>query len=286
MEQLHYHSLRRRYTHKPGPSLHILHNLPIEFTQRQNEYFIHNTITLKNQYAHLEELFEHYLNQTTHQSQTHDLTHLRKHSSLLSKYPTNYQLHAFIIAYSPIPSICNQLMTDNLDPRCLTILRRLHNQPPHTHPMTQHIHNIVKGHPITIQNLKREFPHISQKILEEVFKCTQPIKGYHPNTRNENSDHTPPTNTHMHNHHTTTLTIFTWNTCCISSSLPGIQELTHTLHKSPRIILIQETKIKQHKSTSYIDRKLQNYKIIYNNFNNTTCKQNRYTRPTMARGVP
>ena len=241
----------------PGPSPHILENLPIEYTQRQKQYFIHNTTTLKSQYAHLEELFGLYLHKTTSQTQSHDLTHIRKHSSLLSAYPINHQIYAFIIAYSPIPNICNQLMSNNLDPRCLTILRRLHNQPPNTYPTKQHItptsitqittlaqvysyinDNIAKGHLINMQNLSNKFPHIPHKILEELIKCTQPIRGYHPNTQYDNPDDIPPVDTHAQNHQTTTLTIITWNTGCISSSLPGIQELTHTLHKNPHIILI------------------------------------------------
>ena len=106
-----------------GPSPHILKNLPIEYTQRQKQYFIHNTLTLKYQYTHLEELFRHYLNHNTPHPHNPNLTHLRKHNSLLSKYPTNHQIYALIITYSPIPSVCNQHMTNNLDPRCLTILR-------------------------------------------------------------------------------------------------------------------------------------------------------------------
>ena len=56
------------------------------------------------------------------------------------------------------------------------------------------------------------------------------------------------------------------------------------MYENPHIISIQETKIQQHKSTNYIDKKLQNYKVIYNISNNMTCKHNRYTGPTMARG--
>ena len=45
----------------PGPLTQILNNLPMEYTQRQQQYFIQNTLTLKQQYSHLKETFKPYI---------------------------------------------------------------------------------------------------------------------------------------------------------------------------------------------------------------------------------
>jgi hypothetical protein len=289
----------------PGPSSQILKNLPREFKQWQQQYFTNGSLTLKAQYAHLEGLFAPYITQTSTSPQNPELPHIRRHSSTLSKYPTHHQLYTFIIVYSPIPDICNQLMTNDLDPNCLTILQRLHNLPTNTDPHLSQIltptpntqintitqaysrinNNLAKGKPTNLQELQTELPHIPRKILEELTRCTQPIRGYHPPTQDTNPNPTPAIITNTYNHQAmTTLKIITWNTGCISSSLPGIQELTQTLPTTPHIILIQETKLQKLKSTTYIDRKLHNYKIIYNNSNNPTNNQTRFAGPTKTRG--
>ena len=213
----------------PGPSPHILKNLPKEYTQRQQQHFTHNSITLKVQYAHLEGLFNPYITQTTTPPQNQDLPHIRHHSLTLSKYPTHHLLYTFIIVYSPIPDTCNQLMTNDLDPRCLVILQRLHNTPNNIHsnprcintptPNTQintitHAYsrindNIARGKLTNLHDLKTELPHILHKILEELTKCTQTIKGYYPHIQVTNTDPPLPTITNTHNHQATTLKIIT-----------------------------------------------------------------------------
>lgn len=102
-------------------------------------------------------------------------------------------------------------------------------------------------------------PH-PPKILEELIKCTQTIRGYHPHIHETNTNHTPPIDTNTYNHQFTTLKIITWNTRCISSSFPGIQVLTQTLHTNHHIILIYKTKIQKLKSATYIN--LKNYKTV------------------------
>ena len=262
-----------------------------------------NTLILKNHYIHLEEKFKPYLTQNTSNPQCLNLPHLRRQSLFLSNYPMNFQLYAIIISYNPTPEVCNQQIT-NLDPRCLTILRRLHNLPNnihlHNHHITNPTHNVqpntlaqtyshidnntARGEPTTIPDLQMELHHIPHTILIEIHKWTQPMRGYHSNTSTPETHHNISIDISTHNYQTTTLNIITWNTGCMNSSLPGIQELTQTLHTNPHIILIQETKIHKFKFTTYIDRKLPNCKIIYNNSNNINCKQNMYARATMARG--
>ena len=289
----------------PGPVYNILKNLPQAYTKRQKQYFLPDTLTLKPQYTHLEKLFEPHLSHTTTNPQNPTLTHLRTHSLLLSQYPTHHIRYALIIVYSPLPQICNQLMSTKLDPRYLTILRRLQALPIDTYSTPTHINNyplintttttitqaysnindkIARGIPITLNSLRTELPHLPTKILQELTKCSQPIIGHHPPSRPINNQHTPPSDTRPHNPQTQTLNIITWNTGCISTSLPGIQELTRKLHPDPHIILIQETKIPKTKSTSYIDRQLKNYKLIYNNSNSITQSHNRYSGPTQTRG--
>lgn len=163
----------------------MLDNFPCEYTQRQKEYFMTNTLTLKNHYIHLEEKFGPNLTQTTPNPQCLDLPHLRRQNSLPSNYLMNFKLYAIIISYNPTPEVCNQQMTNNLNPRCLTILRRLtklpntihlHNHhimnPTHnTQPITlaqaySHIdNNIARGEPTTIPDLQREVHHIPHTIL-------------------------------------------------------------------------------------------------------------------------
>ena len=199
----------------PGPLAHILDNLPREFTQRQKQYFIPNTITLKHQYTHLAELFKPYLSLQTHSIQNQDLPHLRNQSLAHATFPTHFQIYAFIITYSPIPQTCNQLMAENIDQDCLTILQRLQQLPTSTYlrkyPITTqpspnitpttitqaytHINEkIAKGEILTITNLQTELPHLPQKITQELIKCTQQVKGYTPNT-NPNTTNYTQTNT-------------------------------------------------------------------------------------------
>lgn len=150
-------------------------------------------------------------------------------------------------------------MTNSLGPNCLTILRRLSNLPEHAQPKKQYTklhpaHNtqtttmtqtynhiniqITQGLPITITTLRKDLPHLPPQILQELIKCTHKVRGYHPATGTLNTYHPPPDTINIDNHQHTTLQIITWNTGCISFSLPGIQELTHTLHQDPHIILI------------------------------------------------
>ena len=59
----------------------------------------------------------------------------------------------------------------------------------------------------------------------------------------------------------------------------------NTLHSKPNIILLQDTKINKNKSTTYIDNKFSDYKIIYNNLNTTNLGRNRqYTTCEPPRG--
>ena len=288
----------------PGPLSYITKNLPHEFTQRQKQYFTHNTTSLKPRYAHLENIFAPHLTYGTQSTLNQELTQIQKHKPTLSKYPLHLQIYALIITYSPIPQECNQHMTNGIDPRCLNILRKIQKLPHNitlniTH-MNNHTQNttpnsitqaythintkLAQGAPINMSTLKNEIPHIPHHILQEIIKCTIPVTGYHPTTNTPRTAHPPSTTTNTNNNHTSHIKIITWNAGCINSSLPGILALTQKLHKDPHILLIQETKLHKLKSTSYIDRKFQNYKIIYNNSNNITQKQSRYSDTNKAKG--
>ena len=285
----------------PGPTAHVTKNLPKDYKQRQKHFFISNTTTLKPSYTHLEELFSTHLTQNL---PNQDLIHIHRHKPILSQYPLQSQIYTLIIAYGPTPQICDQHMTENIDPRCLTILKKLQNIAHTIPPRTQQLHpthhhttpttiaqtythineKIANKENITMTTLQKEIPHIPQQILLELSKCTQTIHGYHPT--HDTTHHTPSitTNIDTEDHQTSPLKIITWNTGCISSSLPGIQELARTINKDPHIILIQETKLQKLKSTTYIDKKFPNYKIIYNNSNITIPNQSRYSGENPARG--
>lgn len=198
------------------------------------------------------------------------------------------------------------MMAGNLDPRCLTILKRLTTISNSNYPSEQHTpihtyHNtkpititqayknindkIAKNEPISIPSLIKELPHLPPKIIQEISKCTHPIRGYHhaiqPSQNNEAIiNHPRPQHPPTH-----ALNIITWNTGCINSSLPGIQKLINKMHDSSHILLIQETKIPKTKSTTYIDRQLQDYKIIYNNSNTTVHRHNRFLRPSQRQNI-
>jgi hypothetical protein len=288
----------------PDPLFNITKNLPQEYKQRQKQYFIPNTIFLKPSYTHLENLFIPHLTHGTQNTLSQELTQIQRHKPTLSKYPIQLQIYVLIIIYSPIPQICDQRMTTDIDPIGLTLLRKIHNLsenpqshiPLHTHPTYNttintieqaYIHintKIASREPIHTNTLKNELPHIPHKVLQELTKCTLPVLEYHPNSDPPQNTHTSNTTSIADNHHMSQLKLITWNAGCINSSLPGILELTQTLQKDPHIILIQETKIHKLKSTSYIDRKFQHYKIIYNNSNNTTQAPNRYSETNKARG--
>ena len=291
----------------PGPITNILKHLPKEYTQRQKQYFLPNTLALKHQYIYLEKVFEPHLTPATSPSQNtphQELNNIHRHKSILSQHPLHSQIYALIIAYGPTPQICDHQMAEGLDPRCLIILNKLKEIPESTPTHIQHLHNlshhtspttitqayshinklIAKGEVINMATLKQNIPHIPHQILLELIKCTHKVHGYHPT---HDTTHTIPslnTNTNNDNHQTSPLRIITWNTGCISSSLPGIQELARTIHEDPHIILIQETKLHKLKSTTYIDKKFPNYKIIYNNSNTTIPNPNRYSGDNPARG--
>ena len=287
----------------PGPMsiTHITKNFPQDFTQRQRHYFIPNTTTLKPPYTHLEKLFSIHLNQNAPQQ---ELNNIHRHNSILSQHPLHFQIYALIIAYGPTPQICDHQMAEELDPRCLTILNKLKELPESTPTHIQRLHTlnhptppttitqayshinklIAKGEVINMATLKQNIPHIPHQILLELIKCTHKVHGYHPTHDTTHTIPSPNTNTNNDNHQTSALRIITWNTGCISSSLPGIQELARTIHKDPHIILIQETKLHKLKSTTYIDKKFPNYKIIYNNSNTTIPNPNRYSGDNPARG--
>ena len=288
----------------PGPLSYITRNLPHEFIQRQKQYFIHNTTSLQPRYAHLENIFAPHLIYDTQSTPHQELTAIQRHKLTLSKHPLHLQIYALIITYSPIPQECNQHMTNGIDPRCLNILRKIQNLPNNTLSNTIHINHhtpnttphtiaqaythintkIAQGETINMSTLKNEIPHLPYQILQETIKCTIPVTGYHHNTNITRAIHPIRTNTNIEDQHTSQLKIITWNAGCINSSLSGILELTQKLHKDPHIVFIQETKLHKLKSTSYIDRKFQNYKIIYNNSNNITQKQNRYSNPNKVKG--
>ena len=291
----------------PGPLSSIIKDLPQEYKQRLKQYFIPNTTSLKPRYAHLENLFTPHLTQGTHNTTSQELTHLQRHKLTLSKYPLHIQIYALIITYSPIPQICNQRLIANMDPIGHTLLRNLlqlsentqvqlhtplqvtlaHNTTPNTIAQAYtHINTkIARGEDVNTPILQNELPHIPQHILQELTKCTLPVIGYHPSIAPPQNTHTPSTSADINNQHTSQLKLITWNAGCINSSLPGILELTKKLHKEPHIIFIQETKIHKLKSTSYIDRKFQNYKIIYNNSNNITQIPHRYSENKARGGI-
>lgn len=79
----------------------------------------------------------------------------------------------------------------------------------------------------------------------------------------------------LHDHTLNSLTMITWNTWHIRSSLLGTLEMFQPL---PKIIHIQETKLKKHISTKYTSTKYPEYEIIYNNINDiNTCSRRPFT---------
>jgi hypothetical protein len=201
--------------------------------------------------------------------------------ALLSKYTTNYQLYAIIITYNPNPSIYNQQMNDNLDSRCHTTLPRLYNQPLHTHSKTQHIipthntqtttiphaytyinDNIAKVQLITTSNLRKEFPHIPQKALEKLIKCTQmytqiitiilltttlhtQTQTIYNTTQSKAHKHTPqhltinsPTHTHHHNLPSITYIGNTSHITYLHLSTPKLKPTKYYTWNSSKIILL------------------------------------------------
>lgn len=96
--------------------------------------------------------------------------------------------------------------------------------------------------------------------------------------------HNPPST--LNNHKTSPLSLITWNTRHITSSLPCIEDLLSTLHNAPQIILKQEIKILTNKSTTYLAQRFPYYKNTYNNSNTTIPhKVNQYATPTPTKGV-
>ena len=128
----------------PGPTTHVTRNLPKDYTQRQKHFFIPNTTTLKPSYTHLEKLFFTYLTQNP---PNQELTNIHRHKPLLSQHPLHSQIYALIITYGPTPQICDQHLTEEIDHRCLIILKRLQKHPtthttitPHPQPHTTYHH--------------------------------------------------------------------------------------------------------------------------------------------------
>ena len=127
-----------------------------------------------------------------------------------------------------------------MHPRYLTILRRLQkttlNSHPNTTQETHHHHatttttipqtysiindKIAKGLPITPEGLQNELPHLPNKVIHELTKCTQKIKGYHPTPTITHIYNTPQTHDSPNRPPTQTLSIITWNTGCINSRYP------------------------------------------------------------------
>lgn len=283
MGQCYTHPTKWRHTNKPGPSTAYPQGPSTRLHQGTKTIFHTEHNNTQNPIHPPQETIRTLPNSNYPQHPKPRLTHLGKHSSLLLNYPIHHLLYTFIVTYSPIPHICNQWLAGNLDPRCLTILRRIHNSPKYIHAKETHVTNhpthttqritmaqayahinkkITQGEPTTTTILKRWLPHLPLNKIHELTKCTQTVRGYHPTTNMANTYHTPPVSIRTYTHQATSLKIITWNAGCISSSLPGIQELTQTLQADPHIILLQETKLQKLKFTSYIDCKLQNYKII------------------------
>lgn len=69
---------------------------------------------------------------------------------------------------------------------------------------------------------------------------------------------------------TTNTQIIAWTIQHITSSLPSIMELIESRHTKPTIVLLQETKFPKHKSTTYIDNRFLDYKIIHNHTKHDT----------------
>jgi hypothetical protein len=215
----------------PGPLSSITQNLPLDYKQRQKQYFTPNTTTLKPRCAHLESLFTPHLTRDTQNTPNQELPYLQRHKPLLSQYPIHLQIYALIITYSPIPQICNQRMITGMDPIGHTLLRKLHKLPNYTHShiplQTNPTYNpkpttiaqaytyintkIATCETINIATLKNDLPHIPPQILQELIKCTLPIKGYHPNINPSQTTHTPHTTSNDNTHSTSQLKIITWN---------------------------------------------------------------------------
>ena len=99
--------------------------MPIAFKQRQSQYYIKNSTTLKNDYAHLADTFLPIIQTSQHLIQNTQFPHLTRHIQLLKTYLTPHLLYTLIVSLGPIPSHCNQALQNGFPPRSLTILRRL-----------------------------------------------------------------------------------------------------------------------------------------------------------------
>ena len=122
---------------------------------------------------------------------------------------------------------------------------------------------------ISHHNNSNKTPHLSQvnSLTYEFIKCSYPVTRFtqkpniimptHPLPQTQSTQ-----TSNMHTH------IITWNTWHINSSLQDIMELIENIQIEPTIILLQETKLLKHKSTTYIDNRFTEYKILYNHTNN------------------
>lgn len=92
-------------------------------------------------YQHLEELFKLYIMCQPNNNTSTTLQHLKRYNIPLKKYPPQFLVFVYIITMGPLPQKCNQQMSINLDPRFVTILKRLkkfrdtchYNYLPHPH---------------------------------------------------------------------------------------------------------------------------------------------------------
>jgi hypothetical protein len=156
----------------------------------------------------------------------------------------------------------------------------LNNQNPVQNQLYPFITN--PNNQINEESLKGKFPFLPQELIKETLKCLEPIEGYqHKDKKNMPTQTTTP-RLDIFTHHETYM--ITWNVASLNTTLPRITDLIqHT--NQPTIIMIQETKFSEQKSTKYLNRLFPNYALTFNNTHaKTTCDRRPYIPYKLHRG--
>jgi hypothetical protein len=283
----------------PGPIYNATKNLPRPCRERQNKYFQANTLSFKGTYKHLAKTFMPYLDKSHPKRRDAENTPLRKHCDLLNDYPYQYHIFALIITIGPTPQICNQYLNKQTNLRSLDILRKLQKMPldktnaeqldtldtffknnqdllNNQNPVQNQLYPYITNpnNQINDESLKGKFPFLPQELIKEILKRLEPIEGYQHKDKEKTPTQTTTPRSDKFRHHETYM--ITWNVASLNTALPGITDLIqHT--NQPTIIMIQETKFSEQKSTKYLNKLFPNYALTFNNMHaKTTCNRRPY----------
>jgi hypothetical protein len=148
----------------------------------------------------------------------------------------------------------------------------LNNQNPVQNQLYPYITN--PNNQINDESLKGKFPFLPQELIKEILKRLEPIEGYQHKDKEKTPTQTTTPRSDKFRHHETYM--ITWNVASLNTALPGITDLIqHT--NQPTIIMIQETKFSEQKSTKYLNKLFPNYALTFNNMHaKTTCNRRPY----------